>query len=434
MLFRSRDADFPIVESEDGGVFAFVSEDRLFCYNSNNNRFSLLFGFYAAEHEDERTFYDQVDIKILNIDEMGNVQFMVYGYMNRGIHEGTMGITVYFYNSILNTIEEVVYIPYEKSFSLLSSNIEQLTYLNNNNELFLYIGNSIFCVNLESKSYEIIVDNLEQGALKVSKSNRMIVWPSNHDSNRSDTLQLMNLNTKTLTEVGTDHTNYIRPLGFMEEDLVYGLAQKNDVITDNAGNTIVPMFRVNIQNQTDQAIKKSYQREGIYILDVAIEDNQITLIRARKNENEFGFHLIDDDQIISNETKITGENKIELVATESLKKITQIAAKSNIATQSLKFMMPKEVMYEGGHEVILEYPKKQMETFYVYDSKGIVQVFSNVANAINHAVDIAGNVMNELGQYIWIRGNRSISNQIMKIKEKAIDDENTSLADRKSVV
>ena len=51
-----RNANVEIAESEDGGAFAFVSANRLFCYNSNNNRFSQLFAFYTKDHEDERTF------------------------------------------------------------------------------------------------------------------------------------------------------------------------------------------------------------------------------------------------------------------------------------------------------------------------------------------------------------------------------------------
>ena len=57
-----RNADVEIAESEDGGAFAFVSANRLFCYNSNNNRFSQLFAFYTKDHEDARTFYNQNDI------------------------------------------------------------------------------------------------------------------------------------------------------------------------------------------------------------------------------------------------------------------------------------------------------------------------------------------------------------------------------------
>ena len=54
-----------------------------------------LFGFYDKDNLDERTLYDGHQIKILNLDEGGNVTFLVFGYMNRGRHEGQVGISVY---------------------------------------------------------------------------------------------------------------------------------------------------------------------------------------------------------------------------------------------------------------------------------------------------------------------------------------------------
>lgn len=422
-----RTADVEMMESEDGGIFAFVSENRLFCYNSTSNRFAQLFGFYGKGNEDERTWYNQNAIRILNVDETGNVQFMVYGYMNRGTHEGSMGVAVYFYNSALNTIEEEAFIPYDKSFSILSSDLEQLTYLNNNNQLFLYLSGSIFCVKLEENAYDMVVENLPQGSLKVSKSNRMAVWPEGEDVSKSTSLILMNLNSRTSAKVDAGSGNYIRPLGFMDEDLIYGLVRTGDIYTDNVGSVMMPMYSVNICSGNDNSITMSYEKPGIYVLDIAIESNQIRLKRVQKSDTGVYTSAI-DDQIMSSETVLAGENVIESVAAGSLQKIVQIAAKGNIATKSLKFLTPKEVMYEGGHEIVLNFPEEMKEKYYVYGSGGIEEVFSTVAEAVNYAEGMSGTVINETGDYIWVKGNRAIRNQIMKIEGTAADAENSSLA------
>ena len=80
---------------------------------------AVLFRFLDGNNWDERTIYRQYGIRILNVDEGGNVQFMVYGYMNRGKHEGQVGIVVYGYNASLNTVEEMLYIPYDKTYEVL---------------------------------------------------------------------------------------------------------------------------------------------------------------------------------------------------------------------------------------------------------------------------------------------------------------------------
>lgn len=422
-----RNADVEIAESEDGGAFAFVSANRLFCYNSNNNRFSQLFAFYTKDHEDERTFYNQNDIRVLSVDEAGNVQFAVYGYMNRGTHEGKMGVAVYLFNGVLNTIEEEAFIPYNRSFATLESDVERLMYLNSNEELFVYLGGSIFCINLNDNSYTVVAKDLAQESFKVSESGRIVVWPEGEDPDRSQNLNVMNLNTKVISTIDAGTGHYIRPLGFMEEDLIYGLVNQSDLFVDNAGSLVTPMFCINISSEPDNKISMQYQKDDIYIMNVILSDNQITMERARKTA-EGVYVATSADQIMSNTSELKHENTIDVAATKTLEKIVQIAAKSNIATRSLKFMTPKEVMYEGGHEVNLEYPESMHENYYVYGSGGILGVYAKESEAVNIAEQESGTVLNGYGDYVWIKANRNVSNQIMKITAAMQDENNSSLA------
>lgn len=422
-----RNADVEIAESEDGGAFAFVSANRLFCYNSNNNRFSQLFAFYTKDHEDERTFYNQNDIRVLSVDEAGNVQFAVYGYMNRGTHEGKMGVAVYLFNGVLNTIEEEAFIPYNRSFATLESDVERLMYLNSNEELFVYLGGSIFCINLNDNSYTVVAKDLAQESFKVSESGRIVVWPEGEDPDRSQNLNVMNLNTKVISTIDAGTGHYIRPLGFMEEDLIYGLVNQSDLFVDNAGSLVTPMFCINISSEPDNKISMQYQKNDIYIMNVILSDNQITMERARKTPE--GVYVVTSaDQIMSNTSELRHENTIDVAATKTLEKIVQIAAKSNIATRSLKFMTPKEVMYEGGHEVNLEYPESMHENYYVYGSGGILGVYAKESEAVNIAEQESGTILNGYGDYVWIKANRNVSNQIMKITATMQDENNSSLA------
>ena len=422
-----RNANVEIAESEDGGAFAFVSANRLFCYNSNNNRFSQLFAFYTKDHEDERTFYNQNDIRVLSVDEAGNVQFAVYGYMNRGTHEGKMGVAVYLFNGVLNTIEEEAFVPYNRSFATLENDVEKLMYLNSNEELFVYLGGSIFCINLNDNSYTVVAKDLAQGSFKVSESGRIVVWPEGEDSDRSQNLNVMNLNTKVISTIDAGVGHYIRPLGFMEEDLIYGLVNQSDLFVDNAGSLVTPMFCINICSEPDNKISMQYQKDDIYIMNVILSDNQITMERARKTPE--GVYVVTSaDQIMSNTSELRHENTIDVAATKTLEKIVQIAAKSNIATRSLKFMTPKEVRYEGGHEVNLEYPESMHENYYVYGSGGILGVYAKESEAVNIAEQESGTVLNGYGDYVWIKANRNVSNQIMKITATMQDENNSSLA------
>ena len=67
-----------------------------------------MFSFESGSDSDIRDVFDENDIEIVSTDGDGNVLFIVYGYMNRGGHEGKVGIGFYRYESENNIVEEVI--------------------------------------------------------------------------------------------------------------------------------------------------------------------------------------------------------------------------------------------------------------------------------------------------------------------------------------
>ena len=112
IMLGIRDDNVQMMESDGGSNLAFVNENQLFCYHAADKKMAYLFSFYDGD--DVRSNYDNHDIKILNVDETENVRFMVYGYMNRGRHEGSIGVEFYEYNGMLKTGEELNLIPINK--------------------------------------------------------------------------------------------------------------------------------------------------------------------------------------------------------------------------------------------------------------------------------------------------------------------------------
>ena len=69
-----------------------------------------------------------------------------------------------------------------------------------------------------------------------------------------------------------------------------------------------------------------------------------------------------------------------------------------------------------------------MNNYYVYGSGGILGVYAKESEAVNIAEQESGTVLNEYGDYVWIKANRNVSNQIMKITATMQDENNSSLA------
>lgn len=419
--------DISLTESDGGNIFAFTDGNRLYSYNVTDNKISLLFSFYDGKYEDERVTRRKHEIEIMNVDEAGNVKFIVYGYMNRGRHEGDVGIAVYGYSGLLNTVEELAYISSDTSFEVLKAEIEQLSYINRSDIFFFMHDGTVYAVNLENRSYSIMVSDLKEGSYKVSDSNRMIVWQEGDNSYTSKRLILMNLNTKEKTEIDAGEDEYIAPMGFMGEALVYGLAKTEDVVRDNTGGILFPMYNVKIQSESGE-ILKSYSQKNIYVIGSEIEGNQINMHRLEREEDSGEYTEISNYQIVDSKIESAGSNIIEAVATDKYEKIIQIAAKSKIDRKTLKELTPKEVLFEGGREIVLEQEKTDIPKYYVYGKNGVEGIFTDEGNAVNLAYNLSGNVVNEKGAYVWARGNRSLKNQIMAIKGAGITEEKNSLA------
>ena len=82
----------------------------------------------------------------LGIEENGDVDFMVYGYMSRGNHEGYSGVGIYHYNSDQNMVEEKVFIPGTESYEFLKDDLGILSYVNKDNQLFLVMAKDLYPV------------------------------------------------------------------------------------------------------------------------------------------------------------------------------------------------------------------------------------------------------------------------------------------------
>lgn len=418
------DADVEMAESDGGNVVVFVNENRLYSYNISNNKFAYLFGFYDEDNADRRTMYQSHGIKILNVDEMENIRFLIYGYMNRGRHEGEVGIQVYYYNSMLNTIEEQVFIPDNRSYEMIKTDVETLAFADNDGKIYLMLSGNVYEINLESKKYKTIIAGLKEESYKISDSNRMIVWTSEADGESSE-LTLLNLSTKKQTKMKQDNSIILTPLGFMGEDLIYGMTHVWEIERDESGEVIIPMYEIRIQNENDEILKR-YQKDGIYVVEAEIKDNQITMQRIEKRGEQYSS--IDPDQIMNNEEIESGDNKIELAVTEDYETVVQIAVKQTIDKKGMKFLTPKEVLFEGGREVRIAAEESEMEHYYVYGLREIEGVYTNAGNAVMHAAEHSGVVTNDAGDYVWKSGDRSLKNQIMKIKGDAADEERSTLA------
>ena len=289
---RSKDVEYQTNES--GKVVTFVQEGELWSYNQEANTLAKVFSFRGYEGVDDRENYGEHDIKIVNIDEAGSIDYIVYGYMNRGIHEGTVGIAVYHYDSLANTNEEQVFIPSNQSYEVMKSELGQLMYVTESGAFYIMVDGNVYGIDLNSLDTKVLVEGLSDEAVAISESNRFLAWVDPSAVRGSDTIHMIDFSTEKVTDVTGSASDYVKPLGFMQEDFVYGVAKSADVVVDAAGNTLFPMYQVKIMDTSSEEheVLKTYEKPGYYVQSIAISGYTIYLNRIQNN----GTAYVDADQ------------------------------------------------------------------------------------------------------------------------------------------
>lgn len=418
--------DVPMMESEDGNVVVFESEGKLFSYNVTTNKLTVIFSFYDERNRDDRSTYRQHAIKILYVGEGGeNVQFAVYGYMNRGRHEGEVGVEIYTHNSSQNTIEELLYIPYDKSYAVLAAEMDQLLYLSREQKLYLLLNGVVYGVDLVGKTYSRLLETNQDDGLQVSEDHKIAIWPEGDDLYHSRAMGIRNFGIDSESIVSVGEGEAIRPLGFMEEDIIYGVAYAEDIVVESSGRIFYPMYKICICNSEGELLKE-YGQQDIYVTECYVADNQITLERVRRLDS--GEYQETSQEHITNNMEVeSGKNVIVTADIEKYQRYVEIQVRAEIDSKTVMVLTPKEIVYEGGRKLPLPDETDNVR-YYVYGPYGVEGIFLSPASAVNLAYELAGVVVDGSGDCVWRRENRVARNQIMAIKEASVSEERGALA------
>lgn len=424
---RSDEVDYKT--NEAGNNVAFVQEGELWSYNTTENTLAKVFSFRGYEGIDVRENYREHDIKIVDVDEAGSVDYIVYGYMNRGIHEGEVGMAVYHYDSLSNTNEELVFIPSDRSYEVMKSELGQLMYVNEGGELFLMVDGNVYGIDLNTLKTREIIAGLTDGTFAVSESNRFIAWIETTEEKRigSDCIHVMNLSNQKTIDIKESAGESMKPLGFMEEDFVYGIAKDSDIYEDAAGNITFPMYQIKILDVSsdEQEVLKTYEKAGYYVSDVVIEEYTMYLKRIRYNGT--AYVSADQDMIMNREGDSGKLAEITSSTGGSKQTQIQIVLADTVSDKTPKLLTPRETILEEKRTVSLR-EENGTRHYYVYVKGDVVLATDNVTEAVIAANERMGVVIGDNLEYIWKRSRKATQPQFTDITVGTEDAEAGSIA------
>ena len=417
--------ELPYMANEAGTIVSFVQAGELWNYNQSQDALSLVFSFADSEGYDIRNLYKEHEIQIVSVNEQGDTTFKVIGYMNRGEHEGEVGTAIYFFDIEKNFVEEKAFIPDNISSEILLKEQEQLVYYNEQQEvLYAMKEGTLYKVDLEKGKKEALVENLEKDQYVSSKDGRLLAYQTVSSLENAEEVKVLDFVTGKERTVTCSSGEFIRPLGFISEDFVYGIGRKEDAGAFVTGEHVCPMYKLEIRD-TDNEVVKIYQADQVYVTGVTVEEKMLILDRVVKNESV--YTAVAKDYITSNEEVEKSNISVETYTSDEKERQVRIKYESGISDKKPKLLKPKQVLFENP--VLIPFEEEgEAEVFYTYGKGKLLGIYASAADAIRQANENQGLVVSESQKYVWERGNRSLVYDIAGVDLSPYQEGNTLAA------
>lgn len=403
-----------------GTIVAFVQNDELWTYDSTENEFSLVFGFAEAEKEDERNYFNRHEIHINSIDEQGNVLFYVLGYMNRGPHEGETGIAIYYFENQKSSITEKAFVSSQKGYEVMREELGTcIHYSIQKNILYVMLDGYLYQVDMNENTKQLLVRGLTEEQYVLSEDGNLLLYQNVGPQNKySDKLIFLNLDTGLSFEIKASQGEYLKPVGFINEDLVYGFMKSEDMGVTLTGESLLPMYTLEIMTQ-EQKIVKTYQVENVYIQEVSITDNVLEMERVMKNDTT--YRAIEADYITSNEESEASSIWLAAATDEIQGKVQRLQFSEGLDTVSVRLLKPKFALQEKRLKVSFD-EAKMKGRFYVYARGWLQASYDDAGEAIRHANELRAVVISSEQAYVWERGNWPSADEIEGISTFLVEE------------
>ena len=401
LILGIRERDVSYMLNDDVTIIAFVQEGELWTYRPKDGKMVRVFSFRRDDGSDFRDCRTDHEIKIIRVAENGDVDFVLSGYMNRGIHEGYSGICVYHYICDQNVVVEKVFIPSTESAEFLNEDMGTLSYVNPDNQLFLLFAKKLYQVDIDNDKYKILEEKIDTDFFVVSDTSAHAAWVVEEGDHTGEIKEIFFDTGKTRYIVPEDDEQ-VRTMGFMNEDLIYGKVRNEDIVEDSNGHVREGIHTLYIES-FDGELKKTYSREGYYVMDTTIKGTLMEFNLAEKTPK--GYTIVKKDNIMNNRKASLNQVSIEQTSTSR----TGILVRLTLEEKPGAFRpMAVYAKLKGvdDKQIDLDTIVPQDSIYYVYAKGGLDMVTTDASAAVRRADAQLGVVLNRAQQYIWERGNR----------------------------
>lgn len=388
--------------SEDKRYVAFSSLRDLFLYDNDDNEITKV--YYNTVVDDILYRYPKYDIKILSVDST-QLKFMVYGYMKEGEYEARLGTALYSYDIETKKLNQLAFIEDFTSFEELKNNIEDLSYLNKNEVLYLRKADEIYSINLNTKELNLELTNIENNKFASSDNGRYISYV------KDNALYMQDLESGKIQKKSFEADVRLDISGFIDSDVIIGLSNSKDDYELHGKIRAAKKNELRILSSNLELLK-NYISPNNYIDNIRVDEDIVRFDIFEKNADG-AYNFIASDSIVSSNSK-DRKDGIGYYASESKTIIYYIQTPKNYAVSKIKINFIKAKTKAGNSDFVLSKENKSSK-YFVFVAGSLKGIYYNLDEAIKPAYDNMGYVLNK-GQIVYSRAasTLSASNEISK--------------------
>lgn len=407
VLGIDRDLSAEYASDEDGLFVAFENSGTLWCMNTDLNTMTPVFTFRKDDNQAVRENFEQYGIKIIQVENTGRITFLVYGYMNRGAHEGKTGLSICMYDPQKGITQEKSFIESERPYAVINQIIGELQYISQDETLYLLLDDSLYSIDLTGEESVRITDGLAEGNYTVSYDGSRIAWHTDSEINSAREITVLDLKTASPLSVSAPQNSYIRALGFLGEGFVYGLAAMDDLVMNSGQNGTLYLNEIRVIDRDGQETLRK-KDEGVYYTWSENEYNRISLGRSVRSGDVFTeaseYAIYDTSQEEKKETELA-------LSTDAVRKkeLSLLFEAAVIKAGAVKSDEMGTFIFKEPAGFSLETITDKLERYYVFGKGTLQGIFIQPSAAVRKADELAGVVLDGTQDYFWIRGIRRTS-------------------------
>lgn len=387
--------------SSDGGRrLCFVVGGQLWYYDYEASDVSRVYSFTSENLADIHNDQDEHGIRILRMDDKGNMIYLVYGYVSRGRHEGENGIQIMRYDAASGCNEELAFLVSSVPYSTMKEDVAKLAYLNQQEIFYCLLGGDLHQVDLKEKEDKILVSGIVNESLTASKDQSIIAVEKQQELWKNTEIAMIDLESNETRTFSCKEDERIRSVGFLDDDFIYGLAEEADVRRATSGAVTFPIKEIYIRDIDGNPVK-NYQKKDRYIMETSISGSVLEMDFGRKGARGF--------------TRTEEKDYIRYKEEEREDAITLASKNSDVYGDQLYFKFPdyvyiqvkpdlvlaKILASEDNVSLTLQRSGENIEQYYVYADGETQASFTNLPEAVNAATQARGNVIDSEEHVLW---------------------------------